>query len=422
MIKYLVFDTETESKNYQTDDINVHDHYPFMCSYEVLDEKFNVIHSDYFYLKDKIKYNIFFDYLKQVPTLVGANIKYDVHMFLNEGVDPSIFCNKNYIDIQVLARLVINHDKQTDASFGTALKKLAVKYLGIDSNQEERILKNELSGLKQKHKQKFKEYLIRNNLWNNNLTKTFETTLLNDLYDNWFKVFHKYPQYKSARSTFFSTHHRPSYADCRNVETYAMTDAILTRKLFKLWYPMVARLKQIPALMRTSEATWPLILMERKGLTVDIEKLMEHRRLLVREIDKVHIYSPIDGTEISADQNAKLKEIYEYESGMSLPSADEKVRKLIADVSPTACIVSYKKKLLKYLNSYVSRILSKLTKVGNEYKVYTQYKLAGTITGRLSSDFQQFPKEPLILETGEEISIRSWFKVPEEDKYMFFFD
>ena len=42
MIKYLVFDTETESKNYQTDDINVHDHHPFMCSYEVLDEKFNV--------------------------------------------------------------------------------------------------------------------------------------------------------------------------------------------------------------------------------------------------------------------------------------------------------------------------------------------------------------------------------------------
>ena len=421
MIKYLVYDTETVSDNYNTDDINIHDHKPFMVTYVVVDEKLNVITQDKFRFGEDLKENLFKTYLHQAPTIVGANIKFDVHMLLNKGYSESLFCNKNYIDVQVLACLVINSDTQTDAAFRTALKALAVKYLGVDSNAEERLLKNELSQLKSKHKQRMKEYFISLGLWEST-NRTKETIILNEIYDGWFKNYHKYSKFTNARKQFFKKYPRPSYADCVNVETYAMTDAILTYKLFKLWYPQVVALEQVPALMRVSEATYPLILMERKGLSVDLNKVIHDRYLLLKELEKTKIISPINGEEVSADQNAKLKQIYEYETGLSLPNADEKVRKSIMDKSPTARIVNYKKKLLKYLNTYVTRILSKLTVVNNDYKVFTQYKLAGTITGRLSSDFQQFPKEPLELDTGDIISIRSWFKVPEEDKYMFFFD
>ena len=422
MVKYLIYDTETESENLDTDDINIHDHKPFMVSYIVADEKLNIIHQDYFYLDNTSKKTIFNYYLKQAPTIVGANIKFDIHMLLNDGYDIKEFINKNYIDIQVLARLIINSDMQTDASFRTGLKALAVKYLGIDSNMEERLLKNELSQLKQQHKRKMIEYFTTLGLWDTTLARTNETKIINEIYDNWFKVYHRYSKFTKARKQFFAQYHRPSYKDCKNVETYAMTDAVLTYKLFKLWYPQIPQYEQVPALTRISAATFPLVLMERKGLSVDLNKLIHDRYLLLKELDKTKIISPIDGKEVSADQNAKLKQIYEYETGLSLPNADEKVRKMIMDKSPTARIVDYKKKLLKYLNTYVTRILSKLTVVNNDYKVYTQYKLAGTITGRLSSDFQQFPKEPLELQTGDIISIRSWFKVPEGDKYMFFFD
>ena len=422
MVKYLIYDTETVSENLNTDDINIHDHVPFMVSYVVADEHLNIIAQDYFRFNDNTKENIFKTYLHQAPTLVGANIKYDVHMMLNKGYSESYFCNKNYIDIQVLARLILNSDLQTDASFRIGLKALAVKYLGVDSNAEERLLKNELSQLKQKHKQQMKTYFISLGLWDNTLSRTNETLLINEIYDSWFKNYHKHSKFNKARTDFFKLYPRPSYADCTNVDKYAMTDAILTYKLFKLWYPQVPQLEQVPALMRISEATYPLVLMERKGLSVDLNKVIHDRYLLLKELDKTKIISPITGEEVSADQNAKLKQIYEYETGLSLPNADEKVRKMIMDKSPTARIVNYKKKLLKYLNTYVTRVLSKLTVVDNDYKIFTQYKLAGTITGRLSSDFQQFPKEPLELETGDVISIRSWFKIPTGDKYMFFFD
>lgn len=422
MIKYLIYDTETLSENLDTDDINIHDHKPFMVSYVAVNENLTVVHEDYFFMEDTIKRTVFDSYLNQAPTLVGANIKYDVHMLLNSDYKESIFAKKNYIDIQVLARLIINSDKQTDKAFRIGLKPLAVKYLGIDSNAEERALKAELSQLKSKHKQQMKEYFNSLGLWDNTLSSTNSTKLINEIYDGWFKGYHKLHKFSAARTKFFHLYPRPSYKDCTNVTTYAMTDAILTYKLFKLWYPQIPQLEQVPALMRISEATFPLVLMERKGLSVDLTKLIHDRFLLLKELEKTKIISPITGEEVSADQNAKLKQIYEYETGLSLPNADEKVRKSIMDKSPTARIVNYKKKLLKYLNTYVTRILSKLTVVDGDYKVFTQYKLAGTITGRLSSDFQQFPKEPLELETGDVISIRSWFKVPEGDKYMFFFD
>lgn len=422
MDKYLSFDTETLSMNPETDDVNIHDHVPFMVSYEVLDERLQTTYGACFYLgKNPNEENKFKQYLLNIPTLVGANIKYDIHMLLNYGYDESIFINKNYIDVQVLARLVIDHDKQTDPGFRVGLKPMAVKYLGIDSNNEEKVLKNELSRLKILHKQKMLDYFKSLGIWPT-LPKTKETPMLNDIYDDWFKCYHLYPQFRIPRSTFLKNNPRPSYKDCPNVYTYGMTDATLTSKLFRLWYPQVVRLEQVDTLMRISEATFPLIKMERKGLSIDVQRLLHDRALLLKEINKTKIISPIDGKEVSADQNAKLKEIYEYESGMALPNADEKVRNMIAGVSPTARIVSYKKKLGKYLNSYVTRMLSKLTLDNGEYKVYTQYKLSGTITGRLSSDFQQFPKESLELETGDVISIRSWFKVPANDKYMFYFD
>jgi DNA polymerase-1 len=421
-MRYLIYDTETYSTNETTDDINIHDHTPFMVSYVVADEKFNIVHQDYFNLEQLDKKAVFDSYLSKAPTIVGANIKFDIHMLLNAGYTDDQFNSKNYIDIQALARLVINSDLQTDASFRVGLKPLAVKYLGEDSNAEEKALKNELSQLKIKHKQKMKDYFISQGLWDTSLPRTTETKILNDIYDNWFKVYHTYPTFRAARSKFFKLYPRPSYKDCANVYTYAMTDAVLTYKLFKLWYPQIPRLEQTSTLIRISEAVYPLVLMERKGLSVDLPKLINDRYKLLKEVEKIKIISPITGEEVSADQNAKLKEIYEYETGLSLPNADEKTRKMISDKSPTAKLVSYKKKLLKYLNTYVTRILNKLTVVNNDYKVFTQYKLAGTVTGRLSSDFQQFPKEPLELETGDIISIRSWFKIPEGDKYMFFFD
>ena len=415
MIKYLIYDTETTGLNIISDK-------PFMFQYGLVDHNLQLVSSDWFHVKDKAKMDVFKQHLLSINTIVGHNIKFDVHMAINAGFDKEIFMNKNFIDTSVLSRLVIDHDTQTDKTFSAGLKTLGVRYLGIDSNQEERALKMELSRLVSEHKQKMKDYFVAQGVWDTKQTQTNQTKLINDIYLNWNKVFHLYPQYTPHRKAFLQSNPEPTYEQCSNVVTYGMTDIRLTHGLLKLWYPKAVNLQQVDTLKRISNATYPLVIMERQGLAVDVQQVLKDRAKIVDELSKTKIIDPRTGGELSIGQHAKLKELYEYESGEALESSDKETRAEIEDVSPAAKAATYIAKLDKYLNTYVRSVLDKLTLVGKEYRIFTQYNLAGTITGRLSSDFQQFPKDPITLADGTEVNIRSWFVVPKQDKYMFYFD
>lgn len=416
MFKYLLYDTETTGLHIITDK-------PFLFQYAVIDEQLNPVYTGYFNPKDTANKNKFINLLKTINTIVGHNIKFDIHMAINDGIDQSIFENKNYIDTAVLARLAINHDKQTDAAFTTAMKKLAVRYLGVDSADEERKLKAELSRLTSIHKMKMRQAFISAGLWDENLNKTEDTIRINEIYSSWNKVFHKYPiEIKQCRNQFLKDIPAPTYEDCANIISYGMKDIDIDCRLFKMFYTLAVQLHQTETIVRVSKAVYPLVLMERKGMTVDIEQVLKDRNKLIQEMSKTKIIDPRTGNELSIGQHAKLKELYEYESGDVLESADKDVRNEIEDRSPAAKTATYLAKMDKYLSTYITGILNKLTYVDGEYKVFTQYNLAGTITGRLSSDFQQFPKEPLELADGTSVNIRGWFIVPKKDKYMFYFD
>lgn len=415
MNKYLIYDTETTGLNIKIDK-------PFLFPYIVLDENLKETYRYMFDAKDTKAKNRFIEFLKEVEVLVGHNIKFDVNMSLNLGIDSALFKTKKYIDTSVLARLVIDHDTQIDKTFSTALKKLATRYLHKTLNEEEQKLKREFRALIAKHKEKMKQYFIDCGLWDTSLSKTKQTKHINRIYNKWFKYYHEYPQLIRARKTFLKNNPPPTYADCSNVETYAMLDVDLTKGLFLLFYPQVKQKKQEYAFVRTSNVTYPLIDMERQGLVVDIDQVLHDRAKIIAELARVKIIDPRTNTELSIGQHAKLKELYEYESGQNLNSADKATRAEIEDVSPSARAANYIAKLDKYLSTYITRVLSDVTKVDGEYRMYSQYNLAGTVTGRLSSNFQQFPKKPLTLEDGYTVDIRGWFTVPKGYKYMYYFD
>ena len=414
MIKYLIFDTETTGLNIITDK-------PFLFQYGLVDEKINLVDKKYFEADDGASLQTFLEYMKTVETFVGHNIKFDLHMCLNVGIPLAVFESKNYIDTSVLARLVISHDDQTQKTFSTKLKKLAIRYLGINSGDEERELKTELNALKAIHKAELKEYLIANNVWT--WSGREETKILNEIYNTWNKHYHKYSEtLKNVRNKYFKQHREPNYSDVSNVKKYGLTDIDLTFGLFKLWYREAVRLKQTDTLVRISRATIPLLLMERKGMSINLPRILADRNAILKEMKRVKLFDPRTGEELTVGQHARLKEVYEFETGLKLSSSDMKTRASIETQSPTAQKANYLAKLSKYLNTYITGMLNKLTIVNGEYKVFTQYNLAGTITGRLSSDFQQFPKEALVLESGHEVNIRGWFIVPKGNKYMFYFD
>ena len=97
-------------------------------------------------------------------------------------------------------------------------------------------------------------------------------------------MFHKYPKLKKLRIKFLTQTPAPTYQDCSNVKTYGKTDIKLTHGLLKLWYPQAVRLDQVPTLIRLSNATFPLVLMERKGMTVDLYQVIKDRNILFKRI------------------------------------------------------------------------------------------------------------------------------------------
>lgn len=416
MVKYIIIDTETTGLNIINDK-------PFLIQYGLVDEQLNLINTVVFDPRiDVADRNHFENLLQTIPTIVGHNIKFDIHMLINAGFKQSYFVDKNYIDTAVMARLVVNHDEQADKTFFVGLKKLAVRYLGINSADEEHKLKVELSRLNSVHKQKMKDHFIAKGLWNMSLSRTEETKEINQIYNSWNKYYHLYAHLAKERGLFLKANPAPTYADVSNVQVYALTDIKLTHGLFKLWYQKLVSIRQDDTLKRVSAAVWPLIIMERKGMSVDLKRVLDDRNKLLAELAVCKIIDPRNGEEIKIGQHAKLKELYEYESGMSLVGADKHVRNEIQHLSASAKIADYISNMNKYMTTYITGILNKMVPIGNEFKVFTDYNLAGTITGRLSGDFQQFPKEPLELKTGDKINIRSWFIVPNNDKYMFYFD
>jgi len=416
MVKYIIIDTETTGLNIIVDK-------PFLIQYGLVDENLQLTQTTLFDPTTDIKERQYFENLLQIiPTIVGHNIKFDIHMLINAGFKQSYFVDKNYIDTAVMARLVVNHDEQADKTFLVGLKKLAVRYLGINSADEEHKLKVELSHLNSVHKQKMKDHFIAKGLWNMSLSRTEETKEINQIYNSWNKYYHLYAHLAKERGLFLKANPAPTYADVSNVRAYALTDIKLTHGLFKLWYQKLVSIRQDDTLKRVSAAVWPLIIMERKGMSVDLKRVLDDRNKLLAELAVCKIIDPRNGEEIKIGQHAKLKELYEYESGMSLVGADKHVRNEIQHLSASAKIADYISNMNKYMTTYITGILNKMVPIGNEFKVFTDYNLAGTITGRLSGDFQQFPKEPLELKTGDKINIRSWFIVPNNDKYMFYFD
>lgn len=419
-ISYLIFDTETNG-------INIGYNKPFMCQYMYVDKGLNEIEKGIFYFKhrnkdDEDREKIFKEVLKNVPTLVGANIKFDCNMLMNIGYPQELFETKNYVDVQVLARLCIDHDTQDSQAFQVALKKLSVRYLNKDANQEETILKRSLTTLKTAHKESMFKYLVGEGYF----TDCKQDWLLfnKDIYgDEWFKNFHKYSNLVELRKQFLQSNPEPTYEDVPNINEYALTDVILTHGLFKLWYPKVLPLGQVPALTRTSKATFPLMIMEREGLVIDLKHLLSDREFMVKKYEALEqtLIDPRNGNRITVGQHEVLRQIYEYETGLKLSSSDKNVRAEIIDKSPTAKIVSELTSMEKLINTYASKLIREGRMIDGEFKVFTQYNLSSTLTGRLSSDFQQFPKEPTVID-GRTISVRDWFIKSKHTKYMVYED
>ncbi len=293
-----------------------------------------------------------FNELKNFKYVVGHNIKFDLHMLENIGVK---YFSENLTDTMILARLALD----TDEVFSLALKSLATKYIDGTAADDQKVIKSALMKLNKADKSKEHNYL--------------------DIY--------KMQEYRQA------------------MIDYALNDTEITLQLAKKLIDVVQARRQEDTFKLENAIILPLFRMERVGLKIDRAYLQDRKKFFDEFISqKRATLHKLTGENFSVGQHKNIKEWF-LKNGIELASSDDGAMESVSksadgNAREVAKLIQELRSLEKWYSVYIIRMLDKSEFDG---RAYTQINANSAITGRLSSDFQQFPKYAILDEEGKEI-------------------
>lgn len=298
--------------------------------------------------------------------VVGHNIKFDLHMLANLGV---IYEGKNLTDTMILARLGLD----TDETFSLALKSLATRYIDGAAAEDQKVIKSALMKL-------------------NKADRSVEHT---------YKDIYNLPEYRQA------------------MIEYALNDTEITLQLAKKLIEVVKARKQEDVLNIENAIIIPLFRMERVGLKIDRDYLLERKKFFEEYIGKKRKeLHELTGENFTVGQHRNIKEWFEKHDH-KLASSDDSAMEFVVNsadgiIKDVAKLIQELRSLEKWYSTYIVRMLEKSEHDG---RAYTQINANSAITGRLSSDFQQFPKYAIYDKDGKELFHPRRMVVPTGDGY-----
>ena len=332
------------------------------------------------------------DNMKHFDLVIGHNIKFDLHMLRNYG---AVYKYDNLADTMIMARLSL----ETDEMQTIALKALAKKYLSAQAGDDELQIKSAMTALKRHN-----TALLKNIIKENGMTKTaFDAQAKDTLYEP--TGFHK---------EFLDTHPEPTYLDIyrdpvytQAMLSYAMNDTEITIELAKLMFPVLVSKEQIEVFERESRLLQPLFRMESVGIKIDRDYLFDRKEVVKKYIKKQRsTMRRLAGVDINIGQHSAMKKLFYDKWDIEMSSSDDKALQEVereyqdGDPAEFASIIRELRTLEKWYSVYIVRMLEK-----SEYdgRAYTQINTGSAVTGRVSSDFQQFPKYAISDREGNEL-------------------
>lgn len=401
-IGMMAFDTETNTKinmaNKDENLIDIKHDMPFLLQFGYD----NIIYLIDF-RNDSISLETaltFFDKVVSRSTLALAqNIKFDINMLINKGYK---WHTENMCDLMAIARLSLESKSEREGGAPMALKPLATRLLGTQYAEAGKAIDEYLKRL---WTDKVKE--LANVLKPYGIKKWQIEATLKDVTG----TLDEYPLEVQLIWSNWEASSKVSYEDVDKelMYRYGATDVILVLELTKLLLPIVKDKEQMSILKREMKLLMPLVRMERTGYTVDKSYLIRCKQALIFEINSIKQRNfELCGEYISPNQNQAIKDMILRKFGYTLESTDKNAMHIImqTDKSMPDAVkkyldnVIYLRTLLKWVATYINPILYKLNNSGDT-KVYTMYNPNGAVSGRFSSNFQQFPKNPIYSRIGD---------------------
>jgi DNA polymerase-1 len=352
---------------------------------------------------------------------VAHNIKFDMHMLANIDLP---YKEDNVLDTMILIRLA--HDALHPAEGGPPLnlKQYVKKYIDKRGGAEEKKLKSQQSSIAKEYNRKLKDRLSafktpEGKSWGlGYLNEFFKSPLatLDDFPSNELKYayldwYNKIPQDIRDKMTgmLVSRDDIPyTYLDRGLIIPYAMKDVVYVLQVYEKTMPVIKVRKQTKGLEIEQKLIKPLFEMERVGFDIDKDYLEDSEAKVKAYIIQQHEkFNSLAGEELSVGQHQRIKEILSQKYKLNLRSTNDGVlSKVMADLPQDNPAVEFIKllqelrTLYKWYSTYIIRFLNEL-KLSS--RLYTQINQVGAVSGRVTSDFQQFPKHAITKENGEEL-------------------
>ena len=356
--------------------------------------------------------------LAKTSALVGHNIKFDLHMLNNIGIDTPD--EVHYRDTMILIRLA--HDALTPENGGPplGLKEYASKYIDRNAKDNERLVKEERKNIAKEYNKALKDTLYKvDRKWTiSYLTDYFKDVLHNidtlddktkTAYLSWYVDISEQIRNNMTLGHVESDDIPYNLLDRATVTEYAMYDIVWTMEIFyQCTEAIEARGNQI-ALEREECLIPALVRMESCGFQIDENYVREVTKELAAYLKQQRnaLYHLI-GEHISVGAHAKIKDILINKYDLDVPGTgkedlnriyDElKVKQPDSDVVKFIGLVQELRTLEKWYSTYLLRFIRELD-LGHK-RIYTQINQVGTVSGRVTSDFQQFPKYGINKEDG----------------------
>lgn len=354
---------------------------------------------------------------------MGHNVKFDLHMLANIG-HP--YEDTNLTDTMFWIRY--GHDARHPEEGGPVLglKDYARHYIDSKAKEHEKMLAKERSDMAKKYNNQLK-FMLNNSdakLPEKYNTKSFTISVIHDMFNDcifeiedlpediktvyleWFNSLPLYLQNK-VQSTVESDMIRYNDLNRETLLRYAHYDIVYTLEIWSSLAHIVQNRNQEMAIDIENKCLLPWYEMERTGFKANKVYLEECKRNLKKYIkQKRSLFYKLADEVISVNQNPAIKRILNTKYELNVPStgndALDKIKAKL-DESETKQFIEVLQELRtleKWYSVYIVRFLKELK---NNDRLYTSINQVGTVSGRVTSDFQQFPKKGIKDDKGNEL-------------------
>ena len=344
--------------------------------------------------------------------LFAHNCKYDYHMVKNGG--SPIPDDLRIFDSITIARLTEYVDEKASMS----LETLGTKYVDESAKHAGKIIKDIIRKLNADRKKKLREELMDAFPDDGFFTTTKSgtrkgTSKLSKLLEDYDKTRTKYVNDDNIYFQFIDEHYTPAnYHDAYLVEpelvrSYAADDVVIEIEYMNKALPTLVKVDEdFKVLRREGELIKAVAWMEEIGLKVDVNYVLECRKNMLKYKDLLYFELQMyTGKEFTVGQHEYIKKLLKSKYGIDTPKADEKALKYIISHCEDEEVIDVCKNIIelrtldKWISTYVD---GKLNSIVNG-RIYTDINNSGAVSGRVSCDMQQQPKEALFDRDGNEL-------------------